>query len=210
MQGLENFWLFVTAGFLLNITPGPDMLYVLTRSATQGRAAGVASALGIFCGCLVHIGAAALGLSALLMTSALAFEIVKWCGALYLVYLGVRSWVTANRPLGAASPSGALVQVRLGKVFRQGFLVNVLNPKVALFFLTFLPQFTDPHGGNLAGQIAVLGLTFDAMGTAVLLVVAVASAAFRPRLRAASAIPARVSGAIFVLMGVGLAVSRRR
>ncbi len=206
MHGIENFWLFVTAGFLLNITPGPDMLYVLTRSATQGRAAGVVSALGIFCGCLVHIAAAAFGLSALLMTSALAFEIVKWCGAIYLVYLGVRTWMTAGRQ--PASPE--LGQAPLVAIFRQGFVVNVLNPKVALFFLTFLPQFTDPNAGSLAGQILLLGLTFDTMGTSVLLAVAVGAASLRPWLREASALPARISGAVFVLLGIGLAVSRRR
>lgn len=207
MHGIENFWLFVTAGFLLNITPGPDMLYVVTRSATQGRAAGTVSALGIFCGCLVHIAAAAFGLSALLMTSALAFEIVKWCGAIYLIYLGVRSWLGAGR---TATTSPDLGQASLSAIFRQGFVVNVLNPKVALFFLTFLPQFTDPAAGNLASQILLLGLTFDTMGTGVLLVVAVCAATLRPWLRTASALPARVSGAIFILLGIGLAVSRRR
>jgi len=150
---------FVVAALLLLITPGPAVLYIVARSMDQGRRAGLVSMLGVHVGTLVHIGAAAAGLSALLMASATAFSIVKYLGAVYLVYLGVRrlcerTTVTAERP-----PA-----VRLGRAFVDGFVVNLLNPKTALFFLAFLPQFVDVSRGRVGAQIVVLGSIFVALG----------------------------------------------
>ncbi len=129
--------LFMLAAITLNLTPGPDMLYVLATSAGQGRRAGVVSALGIGVGTIVHITAAAVGLSALLMSSAVAFDVVRFAGAIYLGYLGLRTLVGRSAPAHAAGAP----PIGLARAFRQGVVTNVLNPKVALFFLAFIPQF---------------------------------------------------------------------
>ena len=154
----------MTAGLALNLTPGPDMLYVAARGAAEGRRAGVVSALGIGAGTLVHITALALGLSALLAAVPLAYDAVRYAGAAYLVYLGVRA-LLARREEGAsvadAPSSGAGARRateppppgRLAALFRQGVVTNVLNPKVALFFLAFLPQFVDPARGSPAAPL---------------------------------------------------------
>ena len=154
---------FFAAAFLLNIAPGPDMLYVIGRSIGQGRRAGTVSALGIFVGCLVHIFVAAVGLAALLRSSPLAYSIVRYAGAGYLVYLGVRVLLQRTSALEAPEIQSA----PLGQIFTQGVITNVLNPKVALFFLAFLPQFIQPQRGSVALQIIVLGLIFDVGGTLV-------------------------------------------
>ena len=136
--------LFMTAALALNVTPGPDMLYVVARSVGEGRAAGVISSLGIAAGTLVHTLAVALGLAGLLRAVPIAFEIVKWMGAAYLVWLGVR----ALRARGHSTGHTRVAPASMAAVFRQGMLTNVLNPKVALFFLAFLPQFVDPERGR--------------------------------------------------------------
>src|SRR5918992_2598147 len=155
--------LFMTAALALNVTPGPDMLYVVARSVGEGRAAGVISSLGIAAGSLVHTLAVALGLAGLLRAVPLAFEIVKWVGAAYLIWLGVR----ALRTGAGLAEQVALTPASKRKVFAQGMLTNLLNPKVALFFLAFLPQFVDPERGPVALQIISLGLLFNISGTAV-------------------------------------------
>src|SRR5437868_4979380 len=148
---------FLVAALMLNLAPGPDMLYVLGRSLGQGRRAGIISALGIFAGCLVHILAAALGLAAILRSSALAYDIVRYAGAAYLIYLGVRLIIAQTSDESLATPAPA----RLSSIFYQGVATNVLNPKVAMFFLAFLPQFIDARHGSVVLQIVALGLIFD-------------------------------------------------
>jgi threonine/homoserine/homoserine lactone efflux protein len=151
--------LFAGAALALLVIPGPAVLYIVAQSVERGRVAGLVSMLGIQVGALVHVAAAALGLSALLVQSAVAFSIVKYAGAAYLVYLGLRK-LLAREPLqvGAGRPPKAL-----GRLFRQGIVVNVLNPKTALFFFAFLPQFVDPDAGSVGLQIGLLGLLFVAI-----------------------------------------------
>jgi threonine/homoserine/homoserine lactone efflux protein len=208
MPDLHSFLLFLAAGLALNFTPGPDMLYVAARGASEGRPAGVASALGIGAGTLVHITLVALGLAALLRAVPVAYLVVRVGGAAYLIYLGVR----------AIRSRGTLVLQRvepapLRMVFRQGVITNVLNPKVALFFLAFLPQFVDPSRGNPVVQIVVLGLVFDVTGTLVNLGVAVGASRAASRLRGASRardILQKVTGALFIGLGLRLAFGSRR
>ncbi len=153
---------FMLAAFLLAVVPGPAVVYIVAQSVDGGRLAGVVSALGIATGGLVHVAAAAIGLSSLLVSSALAFEIVKYAGAAYLVVLGVRRLLAREKPED--------VEVRtersLRRLYGQGVVVNVLNPKTAIFFFAFLPQFIDPDAGWVPGQIALLGLVFIAVAFA--------------------------------------------
>jgi threonine/homoserine/homoserine lactone efflux protein len=152
--------LFVSAALVLLAIPGPAVLYVTSRSIGQGRAAGFVSALGIGVGTLVHVTAAAVGLSALLMSSAAAFGAVKYLGAAYLIYLGVQK-LRAKESFGLSQEAP---RTRLSRIFGQGIVVNVLNPKTALFFFAFLPQFVDASRGKVAAQIMFLGLLFAFMG----------------------------------------------
>lgn len=154
--------LFISAALLLLVIPGPAVFYILGRSIGQGRGASFVSALGISVGSLVHTAAAAVGLSALLMSSALAFGVVKYLGAAYLIYLGVQKL----RRDDSIQVSGEVTRVKLSRIFAQGIVVNVLNPKAALFFFAFLPQFVDPTRGNVAGQVLFLGVLFAALGLA--------------------------------------------
>ena len=152
--------LFVMASVALLVTPGPAVLYIIARSVEQGRAAGLVSVLGIHLGTIVHIVAAAVGLSALVVSSALAFAVVKYLGAAYLIWIGIRTLMAkipdAEAPTVPAEP--------LQRVFRDGFVVNLFNPKTAIFFLAFLPQFVDPARGALHWQILILGVTFMGLG----------------------------------------------
>src|SRR5918993_2946914 len=152
--------LFVAASVVLLLTPGPAVLFIVARSVEQGRAAGLVSVLGIHLGTIVHITAAAVGLSALLMSSALAFSIVKYLGAAYLIWMGVRT--LRAKDLDPAAPEVA--PEPLNRAFRDGFVVNLFNPKTAIFFLAFLPQFVDPVRGAVHWQILTLGLTFMGLG----------------------------------------------
>jgi threonine/homoserine/homoserine lactone efflux protein len=208
MLGIHDYWLFVASGVLLNFAPGQDTLYILGSSIAQGRRIGVASALGISAGCVVHTLAAALGLSAILATSAGAFTAVKLAGAAYLIYLGFRA---LSAPVQAFSPSPHDGSASAALAFRRGVVTNVLNPKVALFFLALLPQFIDPGSATKVAAFIALGLTFVATGTAWCLVLALAAARVRgffaghPR---ASRPLARQRG-LFVLLGLRLALSER-
>jgi threonine/homoserine/homoserine lactone efflux protein len=209
MLGIHDYWLFVATGLLLNLAPGQDTFYILGSSIAQGRRIGVASALGISAGCIVHTLAAAVGLSAILATSAGAFIVVKLAGAAYLVYLGIRFIMT---PQGAVSSSGRIASNHAWKAFGQGIVTNVLNPKVALFFLAFLPQFIDPDSLFKIAAFLALGLTFVATGTAWCLILAVAAARVRgffARHPKAFARLSQAAGTVFVLLGVRLAVSER-
>jgi threonine/homoserine/homoserine lactone efflux protein len=152
--------LFVSAAVVLLAIPGPAVLYVTSRSIGHGRSAGLISALGISVGTLVHAAAAAVGLSALLMSSAMAFSVVKYLGAAYLIYLGIQKL----RREESLVPSQDTPRTKLSRVFGQGIIVNILNPKTALFFFAFLPQFVDASRGSVALQILFLGTLFAAMG----------------------------------------------
>jgi threonine/homoserine/homoserine lactone efflux protein len=156
--------IFVSTAALLLAIPGPAVLYIVGRSIGQGPNAGLVSALGIGVGTLIHTAAAAVGLSALLVSSATAFSVVKYLGAAYLVYLGIQR-LRSKESLAAASDTSA-PRVKLTRVFSQGVVVNVLNPKTALFFFAFLPQFIEPARGHVATQILSLGVLFACMGTA--------------------------------------------
>ncbi|HKE99057.1 MAG TPA: LysE family translocator [Actinomycetes bacterium] len=160
MPDLHTLAVFSVAALVFSVFPGPAVFYVVTRSVSQGRPAGVVSALGIELGTLVHVTAATLGLSAVLASSAAAFSVVKYLGAAYLIYLGIRTL----RERGEERP-GVVWDRPLRRVFANGIVVAVLNPKTALFFLAFLPQFVDPAKGSTALQIAVLGLLLVAVAT---------------------------------------------
>ena len=208
MPELHSFLLFLAAGLALNFTPGPDMLYVTARGASEGRAAGVASALGIGAGTLFHITVVALGLAALLRAVPVAYLALRIAGAIYLIYLGVRAFRSGSTlNLQRVEPAA------LSVVFRQGVITNVLNPKVALFFLAFLPQFVDPARGNPVVQIIVLGLVFDFTGTLVNLGVAFGASGAASRLREADrarAVLQKVTGVLFVGLGLRLAFAGRK
>jgi threonine/homoserine/homoserine lactone efflux protein len=152
--------LFVSAALVLLAIPGPAIFYIVGRAMGQGRAAGLVSALGIAVGTLFHVAAAVVGLSALLMSSALAFSAVKYLGAAYLIFLGLQKLFSKD----SFAPSGPSGRTPLRRIFVQGVVVNILNPKTALFFFAFLPQFVDASRGKVAGQIFFLGMLFAAMG----------------------------------------------
>jgi threonine/homoserine/homoserine lactone efflux protein len=209
MPDLSTLALFVPAALALLVVPGPAVLYIVAQSASRGRRAGLVSMLGIETGALVHVGAAALGLSALVASSAVAFSVVKYAGAAYLVLLGVRRIASGER-LGARE---AAPQRTSGSLFRQGIVVNVLNPKTALFFLAFLPQFVDTSRGPAAVQMVALGLVFIALaalsdGTWALVA---GTAAGRLRRSARWLRGERyVSGGVLVGLGLATAVSGSR
>jgi threonine/homoserine/homoserine lactone efflux protein len=211
MFGIHNLGLYVVSGLLLNLAPGADFLYVLTRSASRGFVAGVWAGLGIGAGCFVHIGAAALGLSAILAASAMAFSIVKWLGAGYLMYLGI-SMLMSRGSLRLDVASAPVNTDTHSRIFWQGFLTNVLNPKVALFFLAFVPQFIDPASPTKVEAFLLLGAIFNTTGTIWNIVVAHASSFLAERLRAASKLGVwlnRCLGGLFIVLGARLAASHR-
>ena len=208
MFGTQHLVLFVISGFLLNLTPGQDTLYIVGRSVAQGRRAGVLSVLGITSGCVVHTLAAAFGLSAILATSARAFLIVKFAGAGYLAYLGLHMLLersAAGQALAGGSPESAW------KIYRAGVLTNVLNPKVALFFMAFLPQFVDAASPSKISTFLFLGALFMGTGTAWCFVLVWCASAMSRRLRenpSAGVVLNRAAGAMFIGLGAKLAVSR--
>jgi threonine/homoserine/homoserine lactone efflux protein len=198
--------LFVPAMLAIAFAPGPDMLFVLAQSARGGMRRGLIAVAGIISGGTVHIGAAAIGLSALLVRSAVLFSLVKYVGAAYLVVLGIRAFIAAE-PVGAGSARPA---ASLGSApFVQGFVTNVLNPKVALFVLAFLPQFVEPARGNVGGQIAELGAIWYATAAVVLCGVALAGGNF-DRWRRGNAAVRRaeryITATIFVALGARAAL----
>src|SRR5687768_16347452 len=204
MPDRDSLLLFVGAGLLLNITPGPDVLYIVGRSLGQGRLAGIVSSLGIATGCLVHVAAAALGLSAVMLAVRLAFDIVRYAGAAYLAWLGFRALTRRSNPLDVR----ALAPVPLSRIYTQGIVTNVLNPKVALFFLAFLPQFTDASRGSLPLQFLLLGLVFIVNGTVVCLGYALAASWLGDWLQGRYGVATwlnRVMGGVFIALGLRLA-----
>ena len=209
MPDTTSLTLFLIAALTLNVTPGPDMLYVIARSLGQGRKAGVVSAIGIGIGALVHTLAAAVGLSALLMSSAIAYSVVKYVGAAYLIYLGVRMILSQKRNQSLAT----LANASLRRIFSQAIATSILNPKVAIFFIAFLPQFANPSQGAVALQIAFLGALFSTTGTIVNTTVALLSGSFgdwlqtRPRF---SQFQQWFTGSVFVALGTSIALPERK
>jgi len=213
MAGTQHLWLFIVSGLLLNITPGPDSLFIMARSASQGWRAGFVACWGIGAGVFVHVGAAALGLSALLATSAMAFTVVKVAGAAYLVWIGIgmlRRRGAGEAPVAAAGDAPRAIPYR--QIFRQGFLTNVLNPKVALFFLAFVPQFIAPDAASKPLAFVLLGAIFDFNGMLWCHALALFTAFASHKLNVGAAAARwlnRTIGAAFVALGVRLALATR-
>ncbi|BDD86529.1 LysE family translocator [Desulfofustis limnaeus] len=206
MFGTENLLLFVISGLLLNITPGADILYIVGRSSSQGGRGGSVAALGIGAGCLVHILSATVGISALIAASATAFTVVKYVGAAYLVFIGITMLRTRKNGGSEVKP---LPPTRLSTIFWQGFLTNALNPKVALFFLAFLPQFVAPDAAHKSLAFLFLGILFNVNGTLWNLFVAWASSNLAARFHRPGQLTPwlnRAIGALFLYFGVRLAV----
>lgn len=229
MFGTHDIALFLISSLLLNITPGPDSLLVINRSATQGWRAGMAAAFGIGSGIFVHIFAAALGLSAALAASATAFTLVKYAGAAYLVYIGIgllRSKAskassasdmtdmpdTLDPPNNTLAPPAAPARPPYRKIYLQGFLTNALNPKVAMFFLAFMPQFISPEAPHKALAFVLLGCLFNISGTLWSIFLAVTAAQAGRRLRVGRLVALcfnRMVGLLFVAVGIRLALAGR-
>jgi threonine/homoserine/homoserine lactone efflux protein len=208
MFGIHDFGLFLAAGILLNLTPGPDTAYILGRSIALGREAGIASALGISVGTVLHTCAAALGLSAILATSAVTFGAIKLLGGAYLVFLGLKMMLKRSGQLTLPTNFRRRTSVA---AFRQGILTNVLNPKVALFFLAFLPQFIDPASNAKVVAFLTLGLTFVTTGTLWVLILAWFAPVFSEHLRTNEITGRwlnRATSALFVFLGARLATSK--
>ncbi|AEG94696.1 LysE family translocator [Ramlibacter tataouinensis] len=211
MPDAQQLLLFMAAGLLLNLTPGPDVLYIVTQSLRSGARAGMVAALGINAGCLVHIVAAALGVGALLAASATAFTLLKWAGAAYLLWMGVRL-LLARAPRQVAdlrALAGAQPRADLWAVFRGGFLTNVLNPKVAVFFLAFVPQFIAPEAAHPARAFLLLGALFNVNSVAVNVGWALAAAwmARHDAVQRGMQGLDRIAGAMFIVFGARLALA---
>jgi threonine/homoserine/homoserine lactone efflux protein len=206
---IDQLLLFIAAGLLLNLTPGPDVVYIVTNALRSGAKAGVVAALGITAGCFVHIFAAAVGVSALLAASATAFTVLKWAGAAYLIYVGVKM-LLSRKPTAFGANAGATHGASLKSVFIQGFGTNALNPKVALFFLAFVPQFIAPGVENKALAFLLLGMLFNFNGLWVNIGWAVLAAWAVRRVGAVQRGMhwlERTAGALFIGFGLKLAFS---
>ena len=205
MYGIQNFELFCLSAIVLSVTPGPDTFYILGRTISQGSKSGTASVLGISTGVLIHTIAAAIGLSTILATSALVFKIIKLIGAAYLIYLGI-TLILSSKDTGVFNKN-SLSSSSFWKIYRQGVITNVLNPKVALFFLSFLPQFINPNHGNVSSFI-LLGIIYVFTCTIWYLIFAVFSSAIA-RIFQKNTLWIRtinkVSGGIFIGLGLSLA-----
>ena len=209
--GIHDLWLFILSGLLLNITPGPDTAYIIGRSLQLGWRGGAAAVIGISTGCLVHVFGAAIGLSALLMTSSAAFTVLKWAGAAYLLFTGVQMLLSRERAPAEAALAGN--ETSLSRVFWQGALTNVLNPKVALFFLAFLPQFVTAESSHKTLAFLTLGLIFIANGTLWCFGVAAFAARAAGRIRRSAGAMAwinRTLGGLFVYLGIRVAMLEAR
>ncbi len=208
MFGIHDLGLFIVSGLLLNLMPGPDSLLIMSRSATQGGRAGCVAALGIGGGIFVHMFAAALGLSAILSTSATAFTVVKYIGAAYILYLAYGLLRSKPREAVAAAP---IAPMPLRKIFAQGFLTNVLNPKVALFFLAFVPQFIHADAQYKAFAFIVLGVIFNVNGMLWCFALALFTAHAKSRMQISPRTSLwlnRTTGGLFVWLGIKLAMAK--
>ena len=216
MLGIHDLWLFIVSAVLVNISPGPDSAYIVGRSLQLGWRAGMMAALGISCGCLVHVFGTAIGLSALLMASSLAFTVIKWVGAAYLCYIGVTMLLSRQKsPDGPADASTTAPRpmLSLRQVFWQGVLTDVLNPKVALFFLAFLPQFVNADSSHKTMAFLLLGLMFISTGTLWCFTIAALAARVAFRLRQSGGALVwinRALGGVFVYLGVRIAALQAR
>lgn len=207
---MQNTYLFFIASLLLNLTPGNDMIYVASRTISQGTKAGIISALGVFTGCTVHITAAVLGLSLIIARSAFLFSIVKIAGAGYLIYLGVRALM---KKTNVDRELATLPSTDRTRLFKQGLITNALNPKVAVFFLSFLPQFVNPTYPLFKLQLLMLGAWFDVQGTLVLITVAYLlgkTTNFLKQNPRVWAVQEKFTGLVLVGLGIKLAVSSRK
>jgi threonine/homoserine/homoserine lactone efflux protein len=211
MLGIHDLGLFIAAGLLLNITPGPDNAYITGRSLQLGWRGGAAAALGVGCGCLVHVVATAVGLSALLAASSVAFTAIKLIGGAYLCYMGIRMLLSRAEVTKAAQDGTRIVTLR--QVFWQGALTNILNPKIALFFLAFLPQFVDADASYKPLAFLLLGVIFVVNGTIWCLGVAAFAATAATRMRRSGSLMNwlnRGIGALFVYLGIRVALMDAR
>jgi len=208
MLGIHHYWLFIATAIVLVLTPGQDTFFIIGRSLASGRAAGVAAALGITAGSIGHTLFAALGLSALLAASPYAFAAVKFAGAAYLLYIGVRALLSRESPVAGEGPAPSDGR---WPAFRQGIITNLLNPKVALFFLALMPQFISADSDHKVVAFLVLGLSFMTLGLAWCLVLAVAAARLRSaflRRPSLARILNRIAGTMFIALGLRLATTR--
>lgn len=204
--------LYFAAAFVLAISPGPGIFYVAARTLTGGRAEGVASSFGTGLGGLVHVLAGSLGVSAIVLTSAELFTALKLAGAAYLVWLGLRTLQSARRDASPVSSGSTAPSVGPRRAFREGVVVEALNPKTAAFFLAFIPQFVDPTEGSVALQFVMLGFVSVALDTLADIVVAFAASGIRKGAAARPALIRRLreaSGAAMIALGIGLALAKR-
>ncbi|MBN9380780.1 MAG: LysE family translocator [Chitinophagaceae bacterium] len=202
-----HFWVFALATLIMNLTPGNDVIYVISRSAGQGVKAGIISALGIMAGCLVHITAAAVGLSAIIAASATAFDVIKYVGAAYLIYLGIRALFNRKASISIKDHMPGL---SYRKVFWQGVITNALNPKVALFFLAFIPQFIDVGAAHPRGQALFLGVWFNISGTVVNILYALLFGRIGKWLSGNPGfvrIQEKVTGLVLIILGIKVALT---
>lgn len=200
---------FIAASVVLGLTPGPDILYVVTRGAAQGARAGIAAAAGLATGILGHTALCVVGLSAVLATSTAAFAVIKWAGAAYLIYLGIRLW----RDRGALDLTGGGDRKPLAAVYRQTIVMNLLNPKVAIFFLAFLPQFVSPDNGAAPPQLAVLGIVFLIVSFVVMASAGIAGGALHQALTRSQRIVSWTrygAGGVLVALGIRLLFQEQR
>ena len=206
---LQNYLLFVSASIILCIVPGPDMIYLLTRTIAQGKKAGVAAALGINIGGYFHLTAAILGISAIIATSSLAFTFLKWCGAAYLIYIGIQAILsTSILNIGQDHDSSTPLKT----IFWQGFLSDALNPKVAIFFISLLPQFIQPEAGNSLNQLLILGLTVNIVALPINLIIVWFSHTVSKQIRESNRVSKALNntmGVVFIGLGIRLASEQR-
>ena len=210
MFGIINFETFLIAGLILNLTPGADTMYILGRSIAQGKKAGILSALGISTGAIFHIIFATLGLSIILAKSAMAFEIVKYLGAAYLIFLGLKA--IFKKSDGKFELNDENESSNYKKIYFSGILTNILNPKVALFFLAFLPQFIDPNYVQNSLPFLILGITFLLTGTIWCLILALFASKLSDRIRKNYKIKMwldKITGGIFITLGIKLALTKK-
>jgi len=206
----NSYLLFIGASIILCIVPGPDMIYLLSRTIAQGRKAGFAAALGINLGGYFHLTAAILGISAIIATSALAFNILKYCGAAYLIYIGYKA-ILSNSPSTICSSDNE-AQLPIKSIFWQGFISDVLNPKVAIFFISLLPQFIQADSNNTFTQLIILGVTVNIIALLINIVLVWFSHSVSSHLRQSnwmSKVLNKIMGTIFISLGLKLATEQR-
>lgn len=211
MTGIINFETFVIAGILLNLTPGNDTIFILSRSMAQGKQAGIMSVLGIATGSVIHTTLAAFGLSIIIAQSVIAFNIIKFAGAAYLAYIGYKMLTDQSQPHTATPLTEK--KVNLKKIYRDGVITNVLNPKVALFFIAFLPQFIDPALKNTVLTFLVLGISFTITGTIWCLILANFASIISHKLKSNKKLSGYINktcGAVLIGLGIKVALTERK